>query len=153
MISMTAEYALRAAVLLAQRHGQALTTRDIADVTKIPAGYVSKILQAMVRNRLVLSQRGVGGGFKLARHPDQISVLDVFAAVDSPIKRIEGCPLGIPGHVRLCPVHKLVDDAIASVEDSFRRVSMGDLLRSTAGIVPLCETAERIKALVAQEGG
>ena len=65
MISQTAEYALRAIVYLA---GQELpqTTQQIAATTRVPAGYLSKVLQALARGGLVHSQRGLHGGFTLA---------------------------------------------------------------------------------------
>jgi len=147
MISQTAEYGLRAAVFLAQHHGSPKTTAEIAEATLVPAGYLAKVMQSMVRHNLVGSQRGLGGGFHLLRDPDDISVLDVLRSVDSPLQRLEKCPLGLKSHVKLCPVHKLVDDAISHVEEAFRSASLGSLLRSTRGVKPLCEaTAEDIVA-------
>lgn len=145
MISQTAEYGLRAAVYLAQHHGSPKTTAEIAQATMVPAGYLAKVMQAMVRHDLVGSQRGFGGGFHLLRDPDEISVLDVLNAVDAPLQRLTKCPLGLKSHVKLCPVHKLVDDAISHVESAFRSATLGALLRSTKGSKPLCEaTADEI---------
>ncbi|NUQ01687.1 MAG: Rrf2 family transcriptional regulator, partial [Armatimonadetes bacterium] len=92
MISQTAEYALRAIVCLAAQPEGRLTTPQIAGATRVPAGYLSKVLQLLGRAGLVRSQRGLGGGFVLARPAELISVLDVVNAVD-PIQRITGCPL------------------------------------------------------------
>ena len=64
MISQTAEYALRAMVFLAMRESAA-TNEQIAQVTKVPPGYLSKILQQLGKAKLVSSQRGLGGGFVL----------------------------------------------------------------------------------------
>ncbi len=66
MISQTAEYALRAATCLAAAGGKPLTNRQIAKLAKIPAGYLSKVLQALRRagslgavvKRLLRSHRG-----------------------------------------------------------------------------------------------
>ena len=49
MFSQTAEYALRAVACLARESGGAMTTRQIADAVRVPAGYLSKILQALAR--------------------------------------------------------------------------------------------------------
>jgi len=150
MISTTAEYGLRAAVYLAQHYGAPKTTAEIAEATLVPAGYLAKVLQAMGRHELVESQRGLGGGFHLTRTPDEVTVLDVLAAVDSPIQRITKCPLGLKPHVKLCPVHKLVDEAIGSVEAAFRSATLESLLQSTRGSKPLCEVnpAEAIEQRV-----
>ncbi len=80
MISQTSEYALRAMVFLAMQNSAA-TGQGIAEVTKVPPGYLSKIMQQLVKSKLVNSQRGIGGGFVLARTPAEISILDVVNAV------------------------------------------------------------------------
>ena len=138
MISTTGEYALRAAIYLAQHHGTPQTTAQIAGGTKVPQGYLSKILQALVRGGLLRGQRGLGGGFVLLADPEEVTVLDVLRAVDSAPKRIKRCPLGLTGHVRLCPLHHLVDEAIGETEEAFRKANLKDMLSSTQGVQPLC---------------
>lgn len=138
LFSQTAEYALRATVMLADR-GDAQTTQQIAEITRVPAGYLSKVLQSMRRAGIVLAQRGLHGGFTLARNPEDISVLDVINAVD-PLQRIHTCPLGLAAHgKRLCPLHRKLDDALAHVEKSFASTSITDLLRTPTRSRPLCE--------------
>ena len=97
MISQTAEYALRAVVFLADREGVPCTVSQIAETTKVPAGYLAKVMQMLSRARLVNSQRGINGGFSLAVDPSRLSLLEVINAVD-PIRRFPECPLGIASH-------------------------------------------------------
>ncbi|MBI4533875.1 MAG: Rrf2 family transcriptional regulator [Candidatus Melainabacteria bacterium] len=138
MISQTAEYALRAAVCLAQYAELPLTTQQIASVTGVPAGYLSKVLQSLVKANLVMSQRGLKGGFVLGRRASSLTILEIVNAVD-PIKRIVTCPLGIETHgVNLCPLHKRIDEAIAMVETSFAESTLAQLLASPSKITPLC---------------
>jgi Rrf2 family protein len=133
MISQTAEYALRAVVKLARETGSTMTTHEIADATRVPPGYLSKVLQALGRARLVVSQRGLHGGFALSRAPSQISVLEVINAVD-PIQRIYSCPLGIPAHKkRLCALHRRLDEALESVEEALARSTIDELLSDMSG--------------------
>jgi Rrf2 family protein len=139
MISTTGEYALRASVFLAQNHPEPQTTAIIAAATKVPAGYLSKILQSMVRARLVSSQRGLHGGFVLVKDPSKLNVLDVLKAVDSAPQRITKCPLGLKGHVKLCPVHRLMDEAVAHSERAFSGATLLELSRSASGITALCD--------------
>jgi Rrf2 family protein len=147
VVSQTAEYALRAVVALANQPERSLTTQQIAAVTKVPAGYLSKVMQALGRAGLVTSQRGLHGGFLLARPLEKISVLDVISAVD-PIKRIERCPLGLPKHgTNLCPLHKRIDHAIAMVEKEFRDATVADLLNEPTESKPLCNALSRTPAL------
>jgi Rrf2 family protein len=135
MISQTAEYALRAMVFLAMQKG-AVIGQDIAEITKVPPGYLSKIMQQLVKGKLVHSQRGIGGGFILARTPNAISILDVVNAVD-PIERLTSCPLGIQSHgLNLCPLHKRLSEATAHVEAAFASSNLSELLEESKS--PLC---------------
>ena len=127
MFSQTAEYALRAAVHMASHPEERQTTRDIADAMNIPADYLSKVMQALVRAGVVTAVRGKSGGFQLVRPGGQTSVLDVVNAVD-PIRRIESCPLHLPHHAhRLCPLHSKLDAAAAMIECEFRNTWIADL--------------------------
>ncbi len=137
MISQTAEYALRAMVYLAMQRS-AVTGHDIAAITKVPPGYLSKIMQQLVKGKLVSSQRGIGGGFILSRTPNEISILDVINAVD-PIERIESCPLGIQSHgLNLCPLHKRLSEATAHVEAAFAHSRLSELIEESQS--PLCKS-------------
>src|SRR5688572_2894850 len=128
MFSSTSEYALRAIVHLASNPAKACTAAQIAEATRIPGGYVSKVLQDLGRAKLVTSQRGPNGGFLLARPAASISVLDVVNSVD-PIQRILVCPLGIESHgTRLCKLHRKLDSAIAQAEETLRSAMIGDML-------------------------
>lgn len=132
MLSQTAEYALRAAVFLAEHHGTACTSREIAEAIRVPGGYLSKVLQALSRAGIVNSQRGLGGGFVLARAPADLTVLDIIRVVD-PLRRISSCPLDLPEHHdQLCPLHKRLDDAMAVIEHSFSSATLADLLAESA---------------------
>ena len=138
MISQTAEYALRAVAALAGNPDEPMVTQRLAEVTKVPAGYLSKVLQSLGRAGLVKSTRGVGGGFILARPSTEITIYDIVQAVD-PLQRIRTCPLGLPAHgVRLCPLHKRLDDAMKQVEDAFRASNLAEILAEPTGSKPLC---------------
>lgn len=130
MISNTTEYALRAIVDLAYHYGESRTTRQIAEATKVPAGYLAKILKDLSRHDLVRSQRGLHGGFELLRNPDEMTVYDVIAAVDPP-KRIHSCPLHLEAHrEKLCPLHQRLDDAMAAAERAFRNTTISEVTGS-----------------------
>lgn len=132
MISQTTEYALRAVVFLAVGHGEAKTTAEISHATRTPVAYLSKIMMGLSRARIVGSQRGLHGGFILARNPSDLTIYDVVNAVD-PILRITRCPLEIEGHGDgLCLLHATLDDAMDKVETLFRATRISDLVRDAA---------------------
>ena len=138
MLPKTAEYALRAVVWLAQEASETQSADQLADRTKVPRRYLHKVLQDLVRGKLVRSQSGPGGGYALARDPAKVTILEVVDAV-SPLERIRHCPLGLASHTRLCPLHKELDSVYAATEKALARVTIAQLLRSTSSIVPLCE--------------
>lgn len=137
MISQAVEYSLRAMVLLAQHYGEPQTVQVIAERGQIPGPYLSKLLQGLSRGGLVHSQRGVGGGYVLTRAPGGITLADVINAVE-PLARIKKCPLGISGHMTLCPLHRKLDSALAMVEQAFQDTTLAELCTGTNGPIPLC---------------
>ncbi len=130
MISQTIEYALRAMVYLASLgDGGTANSESVAKATKVPKGYLSKVMRDLVLAGLIGSQRGPNGGFCLQRLPKDISILDEVNAVD-PIGRIKRCPLGNPEHMQLCPLHKQLDGALDTVEQGFARTSLAEIIES-----------------------
>ena len=137
MISQTVEYALRAVVFLAD-HGEPRTTQQIAESTKVPAPYLAKVMQSLNRAGLVHSQRGLHGGFTLAKTPAALTIWDVVQAVE-PFQRIRTCPLELESHrTRLCPLHKRLDDALAMIERAFKETSVAEILAEPTTSKPLC---------------
>src|SRR3954471_11376499 len=139
VISQTSEYALRSIVALGRHAEGPLTTRQISEETRIPAGYLSKVLQGLSRAGLVDARRGLHGGYVLPRRLDELTVLDVINAVD-PIRRIVECPLGLAAHRGgLCSLHRRLDEATALVESHFRETTIAGLLNEPGPDDALCE--------------
>ncbi|MDG3004252.1 RrF2 family transcriptional regulator [Paludisphaera mucosa] len=138
MLPKTAEYALRAAVCLAGLPPGPASADVLAKRTKTPRSYLNRVLQDLAAAGLVQSRPGPGGGYELAKPAAAVTILDVVNAV-APIERIRHCPLGLPSHTSLCPLHRELDQAYATFEDAFRNVTLQDLLDSTNPVVPLCD--------------
>jgi Rrf2 family transcriptional regulator, nitric oxide-sensitive transcriptional repressor len=136
VISQTAEYALRAMTCLAAKESEPQASAVIAKETRIPRDYLSKIMRGLVRSKLVNSQRGLHGGFILARPPHLISIHDVIQSVD-PSSSLNRCPIGAHKRRRcplhgvdtgqLCPLHRLLKSTFDRVDDVFRKSSLADL--------------------------
>lgn len=126
-------------MLLTQSADQSVTVQSIAERGQIPAPYLAKLLQGLSRGGLVQSRRGVGGGYVLTRPATKITLADIVNAVE-PLQRITKCPLGISGHVALCPLHRKLDQALASVEQAFRETTLDDLCQESGGSIPLCNS-------------
>jgi Rrf2 family protein len=87
----------------------------IAQEIGAPQNYLGKLLKALAEEGLAESQKGLGGGFRLARDPREISLLDVVEPIER-ISRWSGCILGRPecSETDPCAIHnrwKAVRDA------------------------------------------
>lgn len=135
MLSQTAEYALRAVLALADCGGRPVVTPALATITGAPTRYLAKVLQILARHGLLCSQRGVHGGFVLARSPENITVLQVVRAVE-PTRRIDRKPLELANHgVCLGSLFKRLDDTAAAMEATFARTTIANLLENAEPIV------------------
>ena len=143
MFSQTTEYALRAVVILAHLNEEgAVGAKLMAEKAQVPASYLSKIMQSLVKAGLVHSKRGAGGGFVLTRSPEEISILDVVNAVGS-LRRINTCPLGLKSHAKvLCPMHARLDLALANIEEIFATSTIAELLSDPERPLPMVECVE-----------
>lgn len=85
-LSKKADYALLAMRHLAAQPGrESVPARELAEAYDIPAELLAKVLQRLVRGRLLASHQGIRGGYGLARPAATISVTDVIQAIDGPL--------------------------------------------------------------------
>lgn len=138
MLSLTAEYALRAVACLGAKDAAPQSADVIAQRTKVPRRYLNRVLQDLASAGLVRSRPGPGGGYELIRATSEITILDVINTVD-PIVRIHECPLQLRSHTTLCPLHAELDKAYAAAQQAFESVTIESLVESTQAIIPLCE--------------
>lgn len=126
MISQTAEYALRAVVHLAAPAEKPLTTQEIAARTQVPESYFSKVLQSLGRTGILSSQRGLHGGFSLAKKSDSPTLLEVINAID-PINPIKECPL-----------HTRISLTIEALINTFGDTTLAEILEECPDNKSLC---------------
>jgi FeS assembly SUF system regulator len=110
--------------------GGVSTARELAGRSRLPSPTVSKVLKELARVGLVESQRGLAGGYRLARPADAINVADVVRAVEGPIA-VTGCSHEGEGcdHMGRCPVESnwlKINQAILSALSS---ISLAEMTR------------------------
>jgi Rrf2 family protein len=88
-ISAKADYAVRAAVELASAGDQPVKGERLAEAQQIPLQFLEHILLELKHARLVRARRGARGGYWLARDPDEITLADVFRAVEGPLANVQ----------------------------------------------------------------
>jgi len=116
-LTRAADYAVRVMIYLAGLEAGARLRRDeLAVAVDVPTHFLAKVLQSLVRARLVAAHRGSSGGFSLALPPAAISVLQVVEAVEGPIQ-LNFCVPGGPGCTRQgqCPGHWVWMEAQAAL--------------------------------------
>lgn len=86
-ISAKVDYACRVLAELARLHGTAALAQSdhLSRVESVPANFLAQILSELRNGGLIVSRRGIAGGYALARPPDQISLYDVFMVIDGDI--------------------------------------------------------------------
>jgi len=143
MLSQSAEYALRAVVHLASVAPAPRTTEQLAAAVHVPQAYLAKLLHRLVQEQVVRSQRGIGGGFTLARRPEELTILMVVNAV-APIRRINLCQLRQAGQdVQLDLLHQRLDRALALVEEVFATTTLAEVVVSPPRIAPCVSEISR----------
>ena len=94
MISKTSVQTIKA--LLELTHlpaGKAEGVGSIAKKIRVPQNYLGKVLQRLVREGILVSQKGLYGGFRLAKSPAQIRLYDIVNSLED-VNRWEGCFMG-----------------------------------------------------------
>lgn len=134
MISKTAIHAIRALATLAELpEGVYAGAGEIAEQIHAPRNYLGKLLKTLADADLVESQKGKGGGFRLARDPARIPILAVVEPIDR-ISRWSGCFLGRSrcSDKAPCAVH----NQWGKVRDVYLRFLSETTLADLAGKVP-----------------
>lgn len=83
LFSATTEYAVRGLSELAKRPAdQYVMLDDLVLGTDLPRGFLAKVFQVLVKGGILRSHKGRGGGFMLARHPGEITLIDIVDVVE-----------------------------------------------------------------------
>lgn len=106
------------------------TAKDLSNSTGIPLPMVGKILKALVHGNLLTSQRGVKGGYSLARPPESISVDQIIAALDGPIA-LTACSIhdGDCQHETLCTTRTNWTRINAAILTTLRTMTLAEMVR------------------------
>ena len=107
IITRATEYAIRAILHMSrQPAGEVVYKKDICKAQDITPAFLTKILQPLIKDGIVGSQRGVGGGFYLAKTPAEITLFDIISSQEGPVY-LNQCMIEGDACERefFCPVH------------------------------------------------
>ena len=121
MFSKSCEYAIQAILYIAlhAKGGKNIGLKEIAENQEIPAHFLSKILQLLVRNKLINSTKGPNGGFYLVKPANKITLLRIVRIIDGD-DIFNRCGIGLKkcSDKTPCPIHKeykMIKDNIKQV--------------------------------------
>ncbi len=84
LVTREADYAVRTVLYLARNSTRTASVSEVARAMHIPKSFLAKIVQRLVRRHILVSLRGMKGGFMLAAKPSQISLLDILESIQGP---------------------------------------------------------------------
>ena len=130
-VTREGDYGIRSVLYLSRQPFKKVSfVNEISEEYKIPRSFLAKILQKLVKAKLVRSYRGVKGGFSLARQARDITVLEVLEAIEGKlalnicISDKKKCSFS-----KHCPSHLLWLNVQAKVVDTLRKSNFEDLAR------------------------
>ncbi|MEK6703654.1 MAG: Rrf2 family transcriptional regulator [Planctomycetota bacterium] len=128
MLNQATGYAATALGFLATAGDKPVLVKDIAEASGIPSPYLAKIINALARKGLLVTQRGIGGGVVLARSGDSITLHDLAMALDD-TSILPRCMLGTAecSDERACPAHEFWTGMRGRYLDFLKRTTITDV--------------------------
>lgn len=133
-LSKTTDYGIVLMAQLASAPDRTpLNARELAQSSDLPVPMVSKILKALAREGLLVSQRGAKGGYQLARLPEQLTVSEMIRVLEGPVA-LTDCAIGpeLCSHESLCTVREPWQRISRVVEKALADVTLADLVKRRA---------------------
>jgi Rrf2 family protein len=136
-LTKKADYGLIAMRFLAEKGSCSCSAKDIAEAHGIPPELLAKILQKLVKAKLLTSQHGTNGGYLLARDARTISALEVIRAIEGPLF-LTSCVTtrGECGQTSRCTVREPLRRVSQSIEDVLSKITIGDMGEANATVSP-----------------
>jgi FeS assembly SUF system regulator len=126
------DYGLVLMTYMARDHDRSLhTARDLALQSRLALPTVSKLLKELVQGGLLVSHRGIKGGYSLARTPREISVVEIITVLEGPVALTE-CSTDISGLCDLepcCPIKNNQRIISQAVRGALGSVMLADLIQ------------------------
>ena len=130
-VTRESDYGIRSVLYLARQPFKKVSfVNEISEEYRIPRSFLAKILQKLVKAKIVRSYRGVKGGFSLARQAREITVLEVLEAIEGKMS-LNICVLDKKkcNFSRHCPTHLLWANVQNKVIDMLKKSNFDELSR------------------------
>ena len=130
-LSITTGYAIQALSCLESGDCVPRHIKDIASCTGVPRPYLAKIINALSQQGLVQTKRGYNGGISLARNAEDISLLQIVAAVEGD-QWLGECLLGMDtcDILTICPTHDFWTRIRREITEELRATTLAAVMAS-----------------------
>jgi len=129
-LSKLTDYAVVVLAEMAQASGTLSTASSLAVKTTLPEPTVAKVLKLLAKGGVILSTRGVNGGYKLSRPPEEISIAMVVDALEGPVA-LTACVDGSEeccAHSGACPVKGKWNPVNIAMKSALENVSLAQMM-------------------------
>jgi FeS assembly SUF system regulator len=131
-LAKLSDYGLVLMTLIAREKGGVVhTARDLAGGSRLPLPTVSKLLKQLLQSGLLVSHRGIKGGYSLAREAAEVSLAEIISAIEGPIA-LTDCSTDITGLCDLeecCPIKRNQRVISQVVRGALEKVTLSDLIQ------------------------
>ena len=130
LLTKNSDYAVRALIVLAGNKTTFLSAREIAKQQDIPYQFLRRILQKLIRKKLVVSKEGGSGGFKINANPKDMSIVDIIRIFQGNVQLAE-CMFRrkICTNRSTCVLRKEIKRVEKIVEKEFSGITLARLLK------------------------
>ena len=130
-VSKLTDYATVVMTCLLDAGEGVLSAQSLAERARLEVPTVSKLLKQLAQADLVVSTRGINGGYRLARAPEHISIADIVTAMEGPIGMTEcSAHAGLCDHETHCGVRVNWQRINTAIAGALADVSLADMVKS-----------------------
>ncbi len=129
LITRDTDYAVRALCYIAENDKKIISVTELVNELEIPRPFLRKILQLLNKKGLLLSHKGQGGGFSLAKKIKRIYLVDLIGIFQGELKLNECffkkkvCP-----NIKVCPLKQKIDGIEKYVANQLEQITVASLL-------------------------
>jgi Rrf2 family iron-sulfur cluster assembly transcriptional regulator len=141
MLSNSCRYGIRAVIYLANKPASAGKTgiKKISSDLELPNPYLAKILQQLVKQKILSSSKGPHGGFSLLKDPKKITLLDIVTSIDGTdiftnCVMHNGSCKSVDDSKNICPLHKDYEQIRKNMMKLFSDTTIYDLVIKVNGV-------------------
>jgi len=131
LITKASEYAILSLIIISKKQ-EPIGSEKLSTELNIPKSFLAKILQALAKNNILKSFKGVNGGFSLAKNTKDISMLNVISSVEGKTPAVFECSPSISGcpsnKAETCSIWPFLNKLQLKIDGFLENLSLADLI-------------------------